>query len=312
MKALVKSASISTQMAARELRYEWFEKIRTELGFQWIATAHHANDSLETLLLNLARGTGLPGICGIAPVHGRLIRPLILSSKEAVQRYAAVQGLDWREDRTNRTDDYRRNKIRHHVIPVLSQLNPSLEATFNTSSERLRAANTLLDEYLQEWKSRAIQFDDDVLRIPVREVAGKTEPVYRLWIILQDFGFQYNQMGGIVAALAGIPGKRFFSSSHVLLLDRDFLLLQAIRGPSGPEELTIGEPESTLHWQGIRITLRKLPAGILPVFDNATIAVDQDLLTFPLTLRKWRQGDSFQPLGMAGKSKKSERFTDRS
>lgn len=304
VKTLAKSASISTQMAARELRYEWFEKIRQESGYRWIATAHHANDSLETLLLNLARGTGLAGLTGIAPVSGNLIRPLLYSNRAEISRYARENDILWREDRTNETDDYYRNKIRHHVIPVLSELNPSLETTFNASAERLRAANALLEASLQEWKSRAILREEGCIRISIAEVSGAKEPAFQLWSILQDFGFQYNQVHGIMGALTGTSGKRFYSPTHVLLVDRSYLILKASSETSDDAELLIERSDTQLEWEGVTLTLRIALKGSSYHFDKSTIAVDADLLTFPLILRKWRQGDVFQPFGMDGKSKK--------
>jgi tRNA(Ile)-lysidine synthase len=304
VKSFAKSASVSTQMAARGLRYEWFEKVRSESGYKWIATAHHANDSLETLLLNLARGTGLAGLTGISPVNGNLIRPLLFSNRTEVSHYATENGIQWREDRTNATDDYYRNKIRHHVIPILSELNPSLETTFNASSERLRAANALLEEYLQKWKSQVVRREAGTIRIPIAEILGEKESIYRLWVILQDFDFQYNQIRGIIATLDGIPGKRFFSPTHELLVDRDYLVVKALSETSDDAELIIERPDVTIDWRGAKLTMRILPVGGNLNFDSTTIAVDPDLLTFPLTLRKWRQGDIFQPFGMGGKSKK--------
>ena len=304
VKGAAKTASVSTQMAARELRYVWFEKVRTESGYEWIATAHHANDSLETLLLNLARGTGPAGLTGIAPVNGKLIRPLLFSNRAEVSRYAEENGIRWREDRTNETDDYHRNKIRHHVIPVLAELNPSLETTFNASSERLRAGNALLEEYVQKWKMQAVRFDADTICIPIRELLESSEPNYRLWIILQDFGFQYSQVRSIWSALDGIPGKRFLSPTHVLLVDRDCLVLKAQSEIPDSADLIIEGPDATFDWQGEKFSLSTLQAGTSLHFDRSTILVDADRLKFPLTLRRWRQGDVFQPFGMAGKHKK--------
>lgn len=304
VKSFAGSASVSTQMAARELRYQWFEKIRQESGYQWVATAHHANDSLETLLLNLARGTGLAGLTGIAPVNGNLIRPLLFSNRAEVSRYATENDIHWREDRTNATDDYYRNKIRHHVIPVLSELNPSLEATFNASSERLRAANALLEAHLQNWKTQAVRNEAGTIRIRIADILGETEPTYRLWAVLQDFGFQYSQIRGIIATLGGISGKQFFSPTHDLLVDRDYLVLKASSETSDDAELIIERPDVTMDWRGAKLTLRILPERSQFNFDRTTIAVDPGLLTFPLTLRKWRQGDIFQPFGMGGKHKK--------
>ncbi|MBO9613622.1 MAG: tRNA lysidine(34) synthetase TilS [Dyadobacter sp.] len=304
VKSFVKSAAVSTQMAARELRYEWFEKVRKESGYQWVATAHHANDSLETLLLNLVRGTGLAGLTGIAPVNGHLIRPLIRSNRAEVDRYATENGIQWREDRTNETDDYYRNKIRHHVIPVLSELNPSLESTFNVSSERLRAANALLERHLQQWKTQVVRDEAGTIRIRIADILDDAEPTYRLWFILQDFGFQYSQLHHIVASLKGTPGKRFFSQTHVLLVDREDLIVKVSIQSAGSEMLIIEKPGVTLDWYGAELSLRLLPTESPIRFDSSTIAVDPDLLTFPLTLRRWQQGDIFHPFGMGGKRKK--------
>ncbi|MET7254011.1 tRNA lysidine(34) synthetase TilS [Dyadobacter jiangsuensis] len=312
VKSLAKGTSVSTQMAARELRYEWFEKVREEMGYRWVATAHHANDSLETLLLNLARGTGLAGLTGIAPVNGHLIRPLLLSNRAEVSHYASENGIEWREDRTNATDDYYRNKIRHHVIPVLAELNPSLEKTFNVSAERLRASNALLEAHLQNWKKQIVSDENGNLRIPIVAISGESEPAYRLWFILRNFGFQYRQARSVAAYLNANPGKQFFSPTHVLLIDRDFLVLRDLSENSGQEELVIEQPDATLDWHGAKLVLRTLPAGSPVHFDLTTIAVDLDLLTFPLTVRKWQQGDIFHPFGMGGKRKKiSDLLTDK-
>ncbi|GGM82502.1 tRNA(Ile)-lysidine synthase [Dyadobacter beijingensis] len=312
VKSYAKTRSVSTQMAARDLRYEWFEEIRKESGYEWVATAHHANDSLETLLLNLARGTGLPGLCGIAPVNGRLIRPLLYANRAEVGQYAVDHHIDWREDITNASDDYDRNKVRHHIVPVLAELNPSLETTFNASAERLRAANALLDVYLQEWKTRVVESNGGIIRIPIHEIRDKSEPAYRLWTILQNYGFQYSQMRGVVTALSGISGKTFLSPTHTLLIDREYLSLKEGTKPFSPDELIIHEQEGIFEWQGAKFSFQKSAFTEPPPFSPTTIAVDAGLLTFPLTLRTWQEGDIFQPFGMGGKHKKvSDLLIDR-
>lgn len=303
-KALVQTASVSTQMAARELRYHWFENLRVGHGYHWIATAHHAADSLETVLLNLARGTGLAGLTGIAPVNGHLIRPLLYANRKWIAEYAAAHDIAWREDRTNFTDDYHRNKIRHHVVPVLAQLNPSLENTFNASAERLRAAHSLLKESLNEWKAAVMQKEGRLIRIAISGVTSKSEPSYRLWSILQDFAFQYSQMGQIFAALSGIPGKVFHSPSHSLLIDRHYLILKPIEKPGAVGALVIESVQDVFEWGHIKLNMAAATIGEPLYFDKTRIAVDADLLSFPLTLRKWREGDIFQPFGMSGQRKK--------
>lgn len=304
IQSVVASETISTQMAARDLRYEWFEKIREEFGYYWIATAHHANDSLETLLLNLTRGTGLPGLHGIMPVSQRLIRPLIMTNRADIRKYASDNGLSWREDRSNSADDYARNKIRHYVIPVLQQLNPSLEATFMHTSERLRAANLLLNEYLDKWKSDVTEVQRDAMRIPIRSLREETEPAYRLLSILQRYGFSYTQVKGIMKALAGIPGKKFYSATHILLIDRDDLILTREFDRPVQSETLVEASDEAFEWGAFRFAMSKHKVGEAISWDANNIALDADQLVFPLKVRKWKQGDEFYPLGMHGKRKK--------
>nr|WP_295933432.1 tRNA lysidine(34) synthetase TilS [uncultured Dyadobacter sp.] len=296
------SRKVSTQMAARDLRYEWFENVRQEFDYQWIATAHHANDSLETLLLNLVRGTGLPGLHGIMPVSRKLIRPLILASRAEVEEYAAENQLQWREDRSNSTDKYARNKIRHHVIPVLQQLNPSLEATFLQTSERLRAANLLLEEYLGKWKSDVADDQGGVMRIPIRSLREETEPAYRLLGILQPYGYSYPQAKDIIKALTGIPGKKFHSPSHVLLVDREDLILKQRVEELAQGEILVDVGQETFEWGRFKFIMREKAEEAMR--DGDRIELDADQLMFPLKIRKWRQGDVFCPFGMHGKRKK--------
>lgn len=297
-------ASISTQMAARELRYQWFEEIRAQHHYQWVATAHHANDSLETLLLNLARGTGLSGVYGIAPVNQNVIRPMILASRADIEQYARDNALTWREDRSNATDDYSRNKIRHHVMPVLQALNPSLEHTFNATSERLRAANLLLNEALQSWSASVISADGDLIRISSGRLLAETEPSYRLWHIVQSYGFSYSQAKEMISSLAGIPGKMFHSGSHSLLIDRDDMLISKAGRSEEQPDITIEKGQQVFKWASLTFSISPAPAGEPIAYNQNTIAVDADKLIFPLSIRKWKQGDTFAPFGMGGRRKK--------
>jgi tRNA(Ile)-lysidine synthase len=300
-------------MAARELRYSWFEEIRSANGYHWIATAHHANDSLETVLLNLVRGTGLPGMTGISGKYDHLIRPLLFANKEEILNYASEHNLQWREDRSNDTDDYRRNLIRHKVIPVFQQLNPSLEHTFNVTSERLRGANNLLNEFLEQWKAAAITNGQNEIRINKQSLVSANEPTYRLWYLLEEFGFSYQQCGQIIKGFQGISGKKFLSASHILLIDREDLI---VKEKPAQEEVSILEiSDLNKHYQLGSLTIQfeqrgrdsKPRCGI----GKDCIMVDPEKLEFPLTIRKWETGDIFQPFGMSGKRKKlSDLFTD--
>jgi tRNA(Ile)-lysidine synthase len=312
-KQFTKEHSVSTQMAARELRYPWFEEIRSANHYHWIATAHHANDSFETVLLNLVRGTGLPGLHGISVKHNFLIRPLLFATKEDILKYAISNGLTWREDRSNDTDDYKRNLIRHKVMPVLQQLNPSLEQTFNHTSKRLTAANNLLEEFLQNWKTSIIKINQGNIYISFKALLACNEPVYRLWYILQEFGFSHQQAEQIIAALPGISGRKFLSTSHILLIDRADLIIK--KESDGNELSSLEISELNGHFQIGNLSLQVHQGGRNSSHQcnigKDSIMVAPEKLKFPLLVRKWKTGDVFQPFGMKGKKKKlSDLFTD--
>ncbi|WP_255711088.1 tRNA lysidine(34) synthetase TilS [Dyadobacter chenhuakuii] len=313
VKSFAKEKGISTQMAARDLRYEWFETLKTTNGYTYIATAHHANDSLETTLLNLTRGTGLSGLHGISGINNHLIRPLLLATKEQILTYAQENALTWREDRSNASDDYKRNLIRHKVVPVLQQLNPSLEATFIHSSAKLSSADRLLKEMLDEWASGVVVKEGEQVRISKAKIVLESEPGYRLWHILQDYGFAYAQVEKIVEGLNGMPGKLFESASYTLLIDRKDLILKNRVIAASDDEIKIEESQSEVNIAGRLISLYKKSRNSndeLPS-NKSIVSINYDKLVFPLKIRKWEVGDSFRPLGMNGARKKlSDLFID--
>jgi tRNA(Ile)-lysidine synthase len=313
VKSHKKEKSVSTQMAARELRYNWFEELRTENSFDWIVTAHHANDSLETTLLNLARGTGLSGVYGIAGINGNLLRPLLLAEKEAILTYANEHELHWREDRSNDSDDYKRNLLRHHVVPVLKQLNPSLEQNFNVTSERLDAANSLLDEFLSNWKSTVSEIKEDKFYIDIAALVGSSEPAYRLWYLLEKFGFSYQQSVQIIKGISGISGRQFLSKAHILLIDRGNLIIKKRSDDQETPRLEINCLQGDFQLNNLSLHFQRGERGPQPQAFNGknAIILDPQKLVFPLSVRKWRNGDIFQPFGMKGKRKKlSDLFID--
>ncbi|WP_026632199.1 tRNA lysidine(34) synthetase TilS [Dyadobacter alkalitolerans] len=313
VKSFAKEKGISTQMAARDLRYEWFETLRITNGYTYIATGHHANDSLETTLLNLTRGTGLSGLHGISGINNHLIRPLLLATKDQILTYAQENALTWREDRSNASDDYKRNLIRHKVVPVLQQLNPSLEATFIHSSAKLSSADRLLKEMLDEWARGVVVTEGEQVRISKAKIVCESEPGYRLWHLLDKFGFSYQQSVQIVANLHGISGRKYLSQSHILLIDRQDLILAKMDG--NPEDLSlyINEKVGEFRWEGfsLRLVQRERNSNLPTYYSSNTAILNAKKLKFPLTVRRWQKGDFFQPLGMQGKKKKlSDFFTD--
>lgn len=298
---------ISIQMAARDLRHAWFAELLDAFGYTYLALAHHADDSIETVLLNLVRGTGLPGLLGIAPVRGRMIRPLLYTSKQEILDFARTHTITWREDSSNATDHYRRNVLRHQVLPVLQQLNPSLEGTFRHTTERLRAANSLLDFFLSDWKTQAVRPVGDALHVSLDMLRQAHEPAYQLHSVLEPFGYNYTQTQDIVAALDASSGKQFHSLTHTIVKDRSDLIISPIHHSSAIKSVQIQEDTTQIDLLGkdtLVITRHPYSSDFKPASDPHTAYFDAALLRFPLTVRPWQQGDWFCPFGMKGKRKK--------
>ncbi len=305
-KEYAKSSSVSTQMAARDLRYEWFERLVSENGFQWIATAHHANDSIETTLLNLTRGTGPAGVYGIPIMNGTVIRPMLFASREEIEVYLKENNLSWREDRSNASVDYKRNLIRHKVIPLLKEMNPGLENTFKTTSERLRASDSLLEDFMATWKEGVVTQQGDEIRVNLDKLQSVTEPVYRLWFILRNYGFSYLQAQQIGSNIDGLSGKIFFSQSHQLLKDRHFFIVKRIEPDGERSALEIDNEYGSYFFGRCSLNLQVLSKTDDFQYEKTSnlVYLDRRLLVFPLVLREWQVGDTFCPFGMAGRHKK--------
>lgn len=303
---------ISTQMAARDLRYQWFEDVRTSQNLDFIATAHHANDALETVMLNLTRGTGLAGLHGISFLNGHLMRPLLFASKEQIVQYIAENQLSYREDSSNFSNDYKRNMIRHEVVPVLKKMNPSLEKTFKITAQRVGAAEILLNRFLKDWQKESTKTISGDLYISIPAILKSPEPTYGLWFILQDYGFGYVQAQEIFSASDGISGKVFNSISHEVLKDRDSFVVSR-REDFVNDELVIDKPEGIFRTDKLVFEINKFLKTTEFVIENKpnSVCLDADKLIFPITIRNWIKGDIFCPLGMKGKNKKvSDLFID--
>lgn len=303
---------ISIEMAARELRYNWLEKIRTDNDYNAIAIAHHKNDSVETVLLNLIRGTGISGLHGILPKRDKLIRPLLFLSREDINIIISAEKIEFREDSSNSTVKFARNKIRLEIVPRLKELNPSLEQTFEQNSRRFAE----LEEYLKLQTSALrdrlfiVQPSGDY-HINVPELK-KLRPLRTfLFELFRPFGFKENVLEDLVASWDGISGKVFKSASHTILLDRADLILKK-NNTDNLEEIEVFENASYANWGNYNFILRVVEAGGLELTTDRQLAyIDADKLAFPLKLRSWKQGDVFCPLGMTGKKKLSDFFINK-
>lgn len=306
--AYARRNGISIQMAARDLRYEWLEELCIAEGYDHIAVAHHLNDSLETALLNWVRGTGLAGMRGILPKRDRIIRPLLFATRERIETTVKSLGVDYREDESNRSAKYARNKIRMEVVPALKVLNPDLEHTFaenvfffSESLEllRMQVAN-LRDEILDEYVPGRFRI--------TRQAISSLRP-QRLLLsgLLQPFGFSINAMDDLLGIAEDVSGKEIPAADYVLYVDREYVFIHPRTVDSGKGEVLIdqlGVPVRWGHYEFVAATSSE--TAILK--QNNIAQFDAQGLSFPLRIRAWKIADSFRPLGMNGAKKLSDYF----
>lgn len=305
-----KSNKISIEMAARDLRYSWFEKMAAETKCTSIAVAHHADDSIETVLLNMIRGTGLKGLTGIEPRNGKVVRPLLCCNRDEVEDYAEKYKIHFVTDSTNAANDYSRNKIRNVLLPLMAEINPSIKQTMVDNADRLRGAWKIYTDKIREIENEITIHEDGNYLIDIEKLRNKTDVKTVLFELLQPFHFHPDVISDIYENLDKRSGGRFYSDSHRLLKDRSFLIIDEIDKTS-QIEFTIAENASEIDFP-IHLTLTnfKRNDNFQPSILPHTIHVDGDKIKFPLTLRKWKDGDSFYPFGMAKSKKLSNFFID--
>lgn len=297
---------LSTQMAARELRYDWFEGLLETIKANYVCTAHHLNDSIETVLINLARGTGIEGMTGISVKSKNRLRPLLFASRQQIEEYAAEHEIAWREDGSNATDDYQRNLIRHQVIPILKKINPSLEETFKESVNKVEGELAILKNKIDAWKKDYWTIEIDAIKIK-KTGFNSHESGALLWHGIKDLGFNYATCQGVMDSLHGQPGKQFLSGSHKLVIDRDCIIITILNDKLMDVLIKENQQLAVLGlWQ---LTIgREAPDKFSSNPDMASL--DAAKLTYPLVWRKWRAGDYFYPLGMAHRKKMSDFLID--
>ena len=304
--AFAKDYKLSTQVAARELRYNWFYELLDTEKFDFILTAHHADDNLETFLINLTRGTGLEGLTGIPVQNEKIIRPLLFASRNEIENYAKVHNIQWREDSSNASDKYVRNKIRHHLIPVLKELNPNFITSFLKTESYLQEALAMVEDAAVMVYQQVAKEVDDQIHFDLKQLMQLTNYQSYLYQWLKEFGF--TAWEDIYDLVDSQSGKQVFAVDFRLLKDRDFLILSPIGHLETQEEFFVNENQTEVKIP-LNISFSKVTG--LSVVTNKTIFVDADQLVYPLVLRKWKTGDAFMPFGMDGKSKKvSKLFKD--
>jgi tRNA(Ile)-lysidine synthase len=300
-----KANGLSVQMAARELRYAWFSQLIQSHGFDCVATAHHANDNTETMLLNLTKGAGIDGLTGIEPRNGNIIRPLLFASRSQIEEYAAHIQLPWREDESNTQSDYERNKIRHAVIPTLEQINPALQNAIARSTEKLKGVEHFAEAGLAHWKNMYVR--EVPGQILISKSGVQNIPVGAMYHYLKAFGLNWDQCQQIAAATHQQPGKRFSVPEYELIIDRDNFVLYS---KSNFEPLVIAEVDMVYRQGKQEMHVRQLDEAFVSTQPRMA-TLDADKVQLPLTWRKWVDGDVFYPLGMNQKKKLSDFFIDQ-
>ncbi len=302
-----KKNTLSIQLAARELRYDWFRELAGLYKFDYILTAHHTDDSLETFLINLSRGTGIDGLTGIPEINDVFIRPLLPFTREQIYEFATKNDIEWREDRSNSDTKYLRNKVRHDLIPQLKLMNPQFLQNFNKTLEYVNQASEFIKNQTFVIKKELFEvLETDTIKIPINRLRDFGNPRACLYFLLKDYGFKaWDDIEQIITAQSG---KQIFSETHRLIKDREYLLITPLIKEISdctykvPEEENIVMiPSGTLKFKEVNEILDT---------DLTTIYVDKGKLKYPLIVRKWQEGDYFYPLGMKGKKKLSKYFKD--
>jgi tRNA(Ile)-lysidine synthase len=295
-------------MAARELRYDWLRKISEAEGFQKIAIAHHLNDSVETVLYNFAKGCGIRGLHGILPASGRLIRPLLFATKIELEEYARKHQINFREDSSNLSDKYARNKIRHRVVPVLEELNPSFLQNAGETIQRMREAESVYHLFFEQLRGAAVDDSGGTIVIDKNKLRFPGAETTVLYEMLQPYGFNGDQAAQIGERMWESPGAFFHSPTHRLLVERETLVLEPIGHPEATSA-TVNEDLKPVSLPGgeFHFSIKEQAPESFPNDPN-TAWFDFGTLTFPLCLRHWQPGDVFQPLGMNGKHQKLQDF----
>lgn len=308
--AYMQEKGISLEMAARELRYSWFENLMQENQIDYLLTAHHADDSAETFFINLLRGTGIAGLHGILPKNGNIIRPLLFATRKSILDYAELKNIQFVEDSTNSETKFLRNKIRHRVIPMLKEISPDFDSIIRKNIERLRDTETVFRNTVENVKDEIIIRENENIKISIAELQSLNPMGIYLYEILSDYGFNESVVNNVSMVLDAESGKRFYSKTHCLLKDREYLLIYPIEKEETETEYSI-DAEITSIIEPFKAKIEVLKdLNFISVPKKANVAMlDMDLLNFPLELRHWKQGDSFVPFGMRKKKKLSDFFT---
>ncbi len=303
---------VSIEMAARKLRYNWFEEILKEGFADVLATGHHRDDSIETFFLNLLRGTGIKGLTGIKEVSDAAIRPMLIFSRHEIEAYCKHKEIPYVTDSSNLESVYTRNKIRNQILPLFKEINPSFAQTMVHNMDVLNQCEEWITDSLAKVKERIVVYEEGQMLISLRHIKELGNPQLFLFEMLHPLGFNGSQIEEMVSCIqTSASGKQFFSASHRLIIDR-FNVIVLPFSEDEFEEVYYIEKESQEINKPLNISVNiVMDASNYIIVKDCTVAqFDADLLEYPLTIRKWKQGDQFRPLGMKQFKKLSDFFID--
>jgi tRNA(Ile)-lysidine synthase len=300
---------ISVQMAARELRYEWFDMLIESEGFDAVAVAHNMNDNTETFIINLLRGTGLNGLTGMSQRYRSVIRPLLFATREDIASFAREKNIAFREDSSNAGLKYIRNRIRHKVLPEMERINPQALTAITDTMARLRASSEIIDNYIEELHTKLFRPSDDSIEADVRGLKSLHPARAHIFELFRAYGLSSRQTDELISLLESSPGKYLNTTTHRLTRDRGKIIITEKIGeePSSYEFFSVDEMRLSGLFSDLLITEPgedPLPTG------SATACIDLDLLKFPVIIRRWEPGDRFVPLGMSQSKKISDFLID--
>jgi tRNA(Ile)-lysidine synthase len=306
----VKEKGISVQMAARELRYDWFDMLIRENAYTYLATAHNKNDSVETFFINLSRGTGIRGLTGIPAIKGHIIRPLLFASRQEILAFSQQHKIEFREDASNRETKYRRNKIRHDVIPVMEQIHPGFMETMWENMNRLTEIQDIFFYAVEQARKTIFHQDQSHTRIAIKKLKSLSPLGTWLYELFSPYGFTRSQCEGIEKIMDAESGRRSISTTHQLYKDRDDLILvESEQRAFDRYYLDSPERHSSLPFPMDMEILKRSELPEIPT-DPHIACLDFEKILFPLTIRHWQHGDYFFPLGMNQIKKLSDFFVD--
>jgi len=302
--------NLSIQMAAREIRYQWFDEIVGQYNYSCVAVAHNRNDIAETILMNLIRGTGLKGLTGIKPRQNSIIRPLLFATRTEIMTYVKEEKLNYREDSSNNEIKYQRNLIRKVLIPAIESINPSFIETVVGEAEIFESVHSLYRSEVENIRR--------IISIPGKEIIFSIPKIVSLRLsapvmfdLISPYGFSYTDSKNLLEILNTESGKRFISDRYILLKDRKTIIIEERRKPGDKNEYLLEKDTyGILYPVNLKISTQTIDENFQISSSAKTVTLDYDKLVFPLRLRHWKKGDFFFPLGLRGKKKLSDFFID--